>query len=265
MGMRWIGSANRQDREGAEVVVNMTTRAQLLADLQQRLETKQGFSVATLNLDHVVKLRKLPRFRLAYIRHSHVTADGNPIVWFSRLAGEPVSLLPGSELIFPAITCAMSAQVPVALFGSTPETLTLTKASLLARFPDLQIAATLSPPMEFDPEGPDADRYISDLGASGAGLVFLALGAPKQEIFAERASAALPGIGFMSIGAGLDFISGQQVRAPKIVRRFAAEWLWRLARDPRRLLGRYAACAAVMPSLFVSALKARHAAQQKIA
>ena len=69
---------------------------------EARLGAGRGFSVATLNLDHAVQLRRNPAFRSAYAAHSHVTADGNPVVWLSRLAGQrEVSLVPGSELIAP--------------------------------------------------------------------------------------------------------------------------------------------------------------------
>ena len=85
----------------------------------------------------------------------------------------------------------------------------------------------------------------------------MALGAPKQEIFASRAQKELPQMGFLSIGAGLDFISGHQKRAPRLVRRFALEWLWRLALSPKRLIGRYLGCFAVLPGLTWAALKAR--------
>lgn len=251
--MRWLNGPET----GEAVVVNVSDRDSLLADLEDRLVAGRGFCVATLNLDHVTKLRRLPSFRRAYARQTHVTADGNPIVWFSHLAGERVSLVPGSELILPLIERAVAHDIGIAFFGSTPDSLAETRAVLQARYPTLRVVAEISPPMGFDPEGAQADSYISDLGASGAGMCFVALGAPKQEIFAARALDVLPGMGFLSIGAGLDFISGRQVRAPRIVRRLAAEWLWRLALSPRRLASRYAACFAVMPSLFVLAMQAR--------
>jgi exopolysaccharide biosynthesis WecB/TagA/CpsF family protein len=85
----------------------------------------------------------------------------------------------------------------------------------------------------------------------------VALGAPKQEIFAIRAQERLPGVGFLAIGAGLDFIAGTRVRAPALVRAVAAEWVWRLCSDPRRLTGRYALCMAIMPRLAREALTVR--------
>lgn len=240
------------------VTVTAPERGGLLDDLRGRLAGGTGFSIATLNLDHVVKLRSDAAFRDAYARHTHVTADGNPIVWLSRVAGQgEVSLVPGSELIDPVAALAADTGVPVALFGATDDSLAAAARALETRHPGLRVALTLAPPMGFDPAGADADAAIARIGESGARVVFLALGAPKQEIFAARAQTALPQVGFLSIGAGLDFISGAQTRAPAWVRAVAAEWVWRMAGNPRRLAGRYAACLAILPGLAARALATR--------
>lgn len=241
----------------ARVVVNVPSQAALLSDLEQRMRDGQGYSIATLNLDHVTKLRHQPAFLQAYLRHSHVTADGNPIRWLAQLAGQEVSLVPGSELIDPISALAAGTGVTVALFGATQESLDAAAVALEQRHRGLRIVARIAPAMGFDPQGAQADAFISDLRDCGASLCFVALGAPKQEIFAIHASAQLPHMGFVSIGAGLDFISGRQTRAPRIVRRFAGEWLWRLAGNPRRLAGRYAACIAILPHLLSESLRTR--------
>ncbi|WP_299855101.1 WecB/TagA/CpsF family glycosyltransferase [uncultured Roseobacter sp.] len=256
--MRWSDMCQED-----AVVVNVEARDVLLTDLEARLRAAQGFSVATLNLDHVTKLRSLPSFRKAYQRQTHVTADGNPIVWFSRIAGQQVSLVPGSELVDPLAGIAARCGVPIALLGSTESSLEAAAQSLRRRYPDLQVAARIAPQMGFDPTGPEAEEHIEALAASGAGLCFLALGAPKQEIFAAHAAQQLPQMGFVSIGAGLDFISGQQVRAPRLVRALAAEWLWRLASNPRRLARRYGACIAILPRLLHRSLRIRLKGGQK--
>ncbi|MFQ8432685.1 WecB/TagA/CpsF family glycosyltransferase [Amaricoccus sp. W119] len=97
--------------------------------------------------------------------------------------------------------------------------------------------------------GSSAASASAAQAASGARLTFLALGAPKQEMFAARCREALPGIGLVSVGAGLDFLARTQRRAPEWVRRAALEWLWRAVTDPRRLARRYAECAMALPGL----------------
>lgn len=262
MSMNWISADNQTGQTGSAVLkVTVPTQAALLADVRDRFSQGQGFSIATLNLDHVVKLRQQPAFRDAYLSHTHVTADGNPIVWLSKLAGQDIALVPGSELILPVVEAAIAHDVPIAMFGASQASLDATAAALMERYGQdgLTVAAKIAPPMGFDPESAQADAYIAELGASGAGVCFLALGAPKQEIFAARAQRQLPHMGFLSIGAGLDFISGSQKRAPSWVRRLALEWLWRLALSPKRLLGRYLGCFAVLPQLSMTALRARMA------
>lgn len=251
--MNWSPSASDDTR----VAVNTPSKGALLADIDSRLSTGRGFTVATLNLDHVVKLRLDQAFRAAYAGHSHVVADGNPIVWLERLAGRRAELTPGSELVEPVAAIAARFRVPVALVGSTEPALRRAGDALVKRHPELDIAARIAPPMGFDPTGSEADAVIDRLAASGARLCFLALGAPRQEVFAIRAQDRLPGTGFLSIGAGLDFLAGTQVRAPRWVRSLAAEWLWRLCSNPRRLAGRYAACLAILPGLAGEAIRAR--------
>lgn len=238
-------------------VVNFPTEAALLADVETQLRAAKGFAIATLNLDHVVKMRRNPAFLRAYRAHSHVVADGNPIVWLSRLAGRPVSLVPGSELIAPVAAMAARLGLPLAFLGSTEPVLALAAERLQADYPGLKVAACLAPPYGFDPEGAAADAALDQVAGSGARICLLALGAPKQEILAARGLVRHPQLGFLSIGAGLDFIAGHQTRAPVWVRRIAMEWLWRMLTNPRRLARRYLDCALVMPSLTGQALAAR--------
>ena len=249
-------------REGIRLV-NVGTRAELLEDLSRKLETRDGFTLATLNLDHLVKLRDDRSFRKAYGWHSHVVADGNPVVWLSRLSGRDVQLVPGSELVNPLAEIAAKKGVPVALLGATEATLAAAAKALVERHRGLEVVAHIAPAMGFDPAGAEADAAIETLRARGAGLCFLALGAPKQEIFAARAAQALPDCGFASIGAGLDFIAGTQVRAPAFMRAIACEWLWRMMLNPRRLAGRYLGCAAILPGLVRDALRDRRLADQR--
>lgn len=225
----------------------MPDRETLLEDVRHRLRNRVGFAVATLNLDHLVKLRQAASFRAAYRRQDLVTADGNPIVWLSRLAGRPVSLVTGSDLVEPLAEVAAQEQVPVALLGATPETLARAAAELSLRHPGLRIVACLAPGQGFDAHGEEATQMIEALRLSGARLTFLALGAPRQETFAARCRDELPEMGLVSVGAGLDFIAASQRRAPAWMQRVALEWLWRVLSNPKRLAGRYARCALTLP------------------
>ncbi len=260
MQIEWVAGSQGPAPDAPEnVVVTVPTMDSLMTDIAAHFEQGRGFSLATLNLDHVVKLADDAAFLDAYRKHSHVTADGNPIVWLSKLARRPVSLLAGADLIAPLAQLAGKMDVPVALLGSTQDTLDAAASALQDRHPGLRVVLCIAPPMGFDPEGALADSYITQLNDAGVGLCFLALGAPKQELLAAYASTKAPKTGFVSIGAGLDFIAAKQTRAPAFMRMIAAEWLWRMMTNPKRLAARYMACFAVLPRLFRSAMKARRA------
>jgi N-acetylglucosaminyldiphosphoundecaprenol N-acetyl-beta-D-mannosaminyltransferase len=239
------------------IAVNMPDRAALLAEVGRRFVAGQGFALATINLDHLVKLDRDPAFALAYAAQDLVVADGNPVVWLARLARRPVALVPGSELVVPLARVAAANGVALGLVGSTAPALQAAAQALRAQVPGLRVACCIAPPMGFDPDGPQATALLGELAGSGARLVFLALGAPKQERLAARGRAALPGVGFASVGAGLDFLAGTQVRAPVWVRRIAMEWLWRMLSNPRRLARRYAECALILPEQSVAAWQLR--------
>ncbi|MEP2530316.1 WecB/TagA/CpsF family glycosyltransferase [Shimia sp.] len=239
------------------VTVNIPTASDLEKAVVTRFETGEGFALATINLDHLVKLGQDAEFAAAYRAQDFVVADGNPVVWLAKLAQQPVELMPGADLVVPLAEMAARSGVTVALIGSTEASLELAGMALCARVPGLVIATRIAPPMGFDADSAAANTLLRKIVDSGAGMAFLALGAPKQEQLAARGRVVAPGVGFAGIGAGLDFLAGSQKRAPKWVQRLALEWLWRLLSNPARLVGRYAHCIAILPRLTRDALRLR--------
>ncbi|MCB4457432.1 WecB/TagA/CpsF family glycosyltransferase [Leisingera sp. McT4-56] len=243
--------------QGRRIAVNTPARARLEAEISARFSAGQGFALATLNLDHLVKMEASAAFLSAYQAQDLVVADGRPIVWLSRLARRPVELMPGSDMVLPLSRLAAEAGVPVVLAGSTEEALNDAEAALTATVPGLEIAWIHAPSGRFDPDGDEADQILHRLDETGPCLCFLALGAPKQEQFAQRGRKQAPAAGFASVGAGLDFLGGHQKRAPSWVRAIAMEWLWRALSSPGRLLPRYAKCLAILPGLALAAWRIR--------
>ncbi|MEB8386036.1 WecB/TagA/CpsF family glycosyltransferase [Rhodobacteraceae bacterium KMM 6894] len=239
------------------IPITHPTRAALMATVGAHLAAHTGFRLATVNMDHLVKIEENPAFARAYGAQDIVVADGRPITWAARLAGAKIELLPGSEMVVPL--CRLAAEVgrPVAMIGSTEQALNDAVAHLMRVVPGLSVAYRHAPPMGFDPNGAAAAEVLRDVDASGAGLCFLALGAPKQEILAARGADLAPSVGFASIGAGLDFLGGHQQRAPSWVRALALEWLWRTLSSPARMVPRYAKCFAILPGLLWRAWRAR--------
>ncbi len=234
-------------QDGVTITVNCQDEASLLQEVRTRLATNRPFALATINVDHLQRLPEDPAFRRAYGAHDLICADGNPIVWLSKIAKKPVALVPGSDLVVPLMIEARNAGLPVALVGANDDSLTKAADKLRELVPGLDVALCHAPGFPFDPDGAEAAEVIEKLRASGARICLLALGAPRQERFAIRARDALPATGFASIGAGLDFLSGHQQRAPKLMRRIKMEWLWRMLSNPRRLAGRYARGFTILP------------------
>lgn len=239
------------------VTVNMPTRAALMEAMRTRFQSGQGFALATINLDHMVKLRTDRAFAKAYSEQDLVVADGNPIQWLAAVAGEKIDVLPGSDLVVPICELAASMKVAVALVGSTDDALKGAARALEQRVPGLRVVLTIAPGLGFDAYGEEATGILDKLAASEARLCFLALGAPRQEIFAARGREVVPQMGFASVGAGLDFLSGHQTRAPRLFRALKLEWLWRALSSPLRLGPRYLKCIAILPSLYRDARRSR--------
>jgi exopolysaccharide biosynthesis WecB/TagA/CpsF family protein len=143
--------------------------------------------------------------------HDLITADGFPIVLAGRLQGISVVRTAGSDLIGPIASLAAEIGAGVALIGSTEDSLGKAAAKLQAAHPGLQVTLQVSPPFGFDPMGAEAERLALNLRDSGVLLCFIALGAPKQEIFAARLrSLAPPSASFPSGPAGLHIGSSGQ-------------------------------------------------------
>lgn len=247
-------------RIGGDIVrITCRDREALLQEVRRRLALRQGFTLATLNVDHLEKLRRDGDFRRAYRAHDLVVADGNPIVWLSRIARRPVALAPGSELVEPLARIAAGTGTPVALVAGSDAAARGAAAHLKRIVPSLEVALETAPGFPFDPAGAEARALVEAIRDSGARLCFLGVGAPRQERFAAFAAPMLPQVGFASVGAGLDFLAGLQRRAPAAVRRARMEWLWRALSSPRRLGPRYVKGAAILPGHLLDALKRRRA------
>jgi N-acetylglucosaminyldiphosphoundecaprenol N-acetyl-beta-D-mannosaminyltransferase len=165
--------------------------------------------------------------------------DGKPIVWVSRLRGQAPRLVQvrGPQLFLDVFDQGRSTAIRHYLLGSTPQVLKLLEQELTTRFPGVAIVGLESPPFRplSEAELADQDRRIRD---SGAQIVWVGLGTPKQDIEARRLAGELPVVA-VAIGAAFEFTAGSMEEAPVWMRKAGLEWLHRLIREPRRLWKRY--------------------------
>jgi len=196
--------------------------------------------VFSCNVDMVVKAHRDPDFGATLSSADILTADGMPIVWMGRLRGHPFpERVAGSELV-PRIAAACArAGRSVFLFGAAPGVADAAARRLQADNPGLRVAGTLSPPMGFDRDPLLLEEAVEAVRRASPDVLFVALGAPRQERFIQAQKARLGAKAILGIGGSLDMLAGRVRRAPRFVQRIGAEWLWRLAQEPRRLARRY--------------------------
>lgn len=168
-----------------------------------------------------------------------VTADGQPVRWALRwLHGVALSeRVYGPSTMLAVCERAAGGGIGIYLYGSTPAVLRRLVLELGRRFPDLVIAGTHAPP--FRPLSAEEDAAaVRRIRQSGAGVVFVGLGCPKQERFAHahRGTIAAP---LVCVGAAFDFLAGTKPMAPRWMQRAGLEWAFRLLSEPGRLWRRY--------------------------
>lgn len=180
-----------------------------------------------------------PALREAVNSFELVGPDGQPVRWALNLL-HGVGLrerVYGPELMLRLCQRAAAEAVPLYLYGSSPGVIASLSANLLAKYPSLAIAGAESPPfraLSAAEEQETAER----IEASGARIVFVGLGAPKQDQFAARLRGRVRAVQ-VCVGAAFDFHAGTKRMAPRWMQRSGLEWLFRLCAEPRRLWRRY--------------------------
>lgn len=196
-------------------------------------------TAAAVNL--VMSAREDRETMEAVLGASLAVPDGQPLVWALRALGHSAATrIYGPELM--AGFCARAAQrgIPIYLYGGrTPAALGLLEARLRERFPGLQIAGGCSPP--FRPlSDAEEQEVVAAIDRSGAAVVWVGTGQPKQEHWMLRMRPRLSAPLLVGVGAAFDFHAGLVSQAPPWMQRSGLEWVYRLSREPRRLWPRYA-------------------------
>ncbi len=192
--------------------------------------------VSFLNADCVNIMHRDVGYREALATSDRIYADGSGVRLAARMAGhELLDNVNGTDL-FP-ILCAEAAQsgVGIYLFGAKPG-----RAAMSGRLmQQLHPALTISGSHHGYIDEAGEDRLIDEINASSAGIVLVALGAPRQELWLRKHAGRLNAPVVIGVGGLFDYYSGSIPRAPLVLRRLGLEWTWRLAMEPRRLARRY--------------------------
>jgi N-acetylglucosaminyldiphosphoundecaprenol N-acetyl-beta-D-mannosaminyltransferase len=231
-------------------------RSTLISTLLQRIQEGKPSYVVTAHLLHVLCRRNDAQLRLALTDAAAlVVADGQPILWMARLRGIKLPLVTGSDLMLPLCRAAAREGRSIFLFGTTFDALTECGRRLSSSIDGLRIAGIYSPPFGFERSAYELSLAACVIRAAAPDIVLVALGVPKQEIWAQQYARML-NIQAICLGASLDFVAGTQRRAPPIFRRIGCEWLWRMLTEPRRLGIRYLTILCWLPFMVAGDLAA---------
>lgn len=208
--------------------------------------------VITPNVDHIVKVQTDVGLQSAYKQASLVVTDGRPVVWAARFLDVDIpETVPGSDLVPAVFEYAQVNNKPIKVFllGAMPGVAVRAKAAISQQWPLVEVVGTLSPDFGFDKSKTDSKKICDVVNASGADLLLLGLGAPKQELWVAQYASKISVKAALCVGATIDFLAGEKPRAPVWMRKCGLEWLHRMLSEPRRLAKRYLVDAIVFPGI----------------
>jgi N-acetylglucosaminyldiphosphoundecaprenol N-acetyl-beta-D-mannosaminyltransferase len=205
----------------------VTAVAKMMGESEPRLH-----QIATVNPEFIMRAQQDEPFRTV-LRHADLClADGIGVVWAARYQGQPVpERVPGSELVHHLAAEAAQAGWSLFLLGAAPGIAAQAAIILQQRYPSLIIAGTYAG----SPAPAENEAIVALINESGAQMLWVAYGAPKQDLWIARNRDKLPLVRVaVGVGGSLDFITGKAIRAPRWVQNLGLEWLHRLWHEPWR-------------------------------
>ncbi len=227
---------NRHSVLGAQI--DALTWDDALERISAWSQARQSRYVCICNVHSVVTATRDGDYRRIVNDADMCTPDGAPVAWALRTLGcagqERVN---GPDLMWRYLAQAEQRRQAVFFYGSTPQTLDRLAAATLRAFPRLRLVGIHSPPFR-QLTGHEQDQELDLIRRSGAQVVFVGLGCPKQERWMAQRRGQLEAV-MIGVGAAFDYHAGTVRRAPAWAQRNGLEWLFRLVSDPRRLFKRY--------------------------
>ena len=224
----------------AGVPLDRVDTASAVERLRDALARDRQVQVATVNLDFLVKAQRMPELMSVLGRTELNVADGMPVVWLSRLVGQPVpTRVAGADLMPRLMTEAAAGGAGVFMLGGEDGVAEEAAAWLAEHTPGLNVTGWHEPPRT-SLDALDDDAVVEMITSSGASVLLVALGNPKQELWIARNLHRLNGVSVaVGVGCVFDLWAGRVARAPAWMQRVGLEWTFRLLHEPRRLAGRY--------------------------
>jgi N-acetylglucosaminyldiphosphoundecaprenol N-acetyl-beta-D-mannosaminyltransferase len=224
------------------LVININLHETNYADATRQIcfwaQSGESRAVYASNVHVLMEAWDSPDFKDKIKSADLVTPDGMPLVWLMRLKGQrDQERVYGPTLMLHVLEAAAQEGLPVGFFGGAPEVLRLLVQRMQARFEGLKITFAVSPPFREMDTFEDED-IVKEINRSGARILFVGLGCPKQEIWVASHRGRVNAV-MLGVGAAFDFHAGVQPQAPAWMQKTGLEWVFRLVSEPRRLWKRY--------------------------
>lgn len=220
--------------------IDNVTKAEAIAHIENCIRNRTVGQVITPNVDQIVRMETDAYFRQICESCELLLVDGHPLLWTAKLYGRPFKeKICGSDLMPELCRIAAEKGYAVFLLGAAPGVAQKAADKLVQQNPGLKVAGTYSPPLGFEKDPAEIGRINEMLRTSGADLLFVGMGVPKQDIFIYENKDVYQIPMSFSIGGTIDFIAGEQKRAPAWMRKIGFEWFYRLLSDPKRMFRRY--------------------------
>lgn len=200
------------------------------------VKDRAGAQHMAINAAKIVAMRHDDELREVIERCDLITADGQAVVWASRLLGDPLpTRVAGIDLMHQLMALAEERGYRVYILGATPGVLRTAVDRLQERYPKLAIAGYRDGYFSAEEE----PFVAAEIRAARTDMLFVAMPTPRKELFVGRWGHELNVAFSMGVGGAIDVVAGVTRRAPRIMQRLGLEWAFRLAQEPRRLMRRY--------------------------
>lgn len=247
---------------GAPIAV--VTEADAVRSIVDAAEAGSGHWTITANLDHLRRYHRDPIQRGLIDDADLVVADGMPLIWASRLAGEPLpERVSGSSMVWSICEAASARGQSVYLLGGDSGVAERAADVFRERYPGLEIAGTTCPPLGFENDEQELDCIQRQVSEAAPRIVFVALGFPKQDLLIRILRSSLPHASFLGVGISLSYATGEVSRAPGWICHLGLEWAYRLSQEPTRRLARRYLVDGLPFSLRLMTSAARHRARRR--
>ena len=221
-------------------LLNLNIQNIRMLELIEKLQ--YGGVVFTPNIDHIMKLQKNYNFYQIYNKADYIVCDSKILMYVSKFLGTPIQeKISGSDL-FPAFYnyYRHDDTMKIFLLGGSEETVSIAQHKINAKVDRDMVVAAYSPPFGFEYDEQECQKIIELINDSGATVLGIGVGAPKQELWLNKFKHQLQNVKvFLAIGATINFEAGSMKRSPKWMSEIGLEWLFRLLSEPQRLWKRY--------------------------